>query len=194
MSQFLCEYFFTFLCCLVAPSVTVPASTTYSQGENVTLNCDVMGGPNNIIQWQFRGVALPGETSSMLTRQNVTAADGGAYTCMASNTAGMDIAVGLVFIAPYFITQPQDVGAMDGAMVTLTCEAEGFPPPTYQWSGMNAIRAGVLGQTSTMLTFNPLEFGDEGDYFCTAMSTNGDPARSENATLTSKAEMNSVPY
>ena len=167
---------------------------TYSQGENVTLNCDVMGGPNNIIQWQFRASVLPGENSSVLTRQNVTAADGGAYTCMVSNVAGMDTAVVLVFISPYFITQPQDVGAIDGATVTLTCEAEGFPSPTYQWSGTNAIRAGILGQTSTTLTFDPLVFGDEGDYFCTAMSFIGDPAQSEIATLTSKEEMNFVPY
>ena len=167
---------------------------TYTRGDDVTLECTAMGGPNNIIQWFFRGSALTGETALILTRPNVMAADGGAYTCMASNAAGMDTAVTSVFISPYFITQPQDVGAIDGAMVTLTCEAEGFPSPSYQWSGTNAVRADVLGQTSTMLTFNPLMFGDEGDYFCTAMSTNGDPEQSETATLTSKEEMNFAPY
>ena len=57
-------------------------------------------------------------------------------------------------------------------MVTLTCEAEAFPSPTYLWhraDGM-VIRNTVTGQNSAMLMFPSLEFGDEGSYYCSATS------------------------
>ncbi len=123
----------------------------------------------------------------MLTLTNVMAADGGMYTCMITNAGGNDSATTSVFISPYFISQPQDVGGDNGTMVTLTCAAEAFPAPMYQlsWVDGGTIRMEVMGQDSTVLTFDPLLFGDEGDYICTAMS-NGNQAQSQNATLTGK--------
>ena len=164
----------------------VTADTTYSQGANVTLVCTAMGGPDNSFQWFFRGSSLSGQTSSNLTLLSVSATDGGAYTCVVSNLAGDNNATTTVFISPYFTSQPQAVGGANGSMVTLTCEAEAFPAPTYQWSRVDGgtIRPDVTGQDSTMLMFNPLMFGDEGDYICTATS-DGNPIQAQTATLTS---------
>ena len=58
---------------------------------NTTLFCEVLGGPSNTFSWsrslgQFgSNVEVAGE---YLVLQNVTAADGGQYTCEVSNAAG----------------------------------------------------------------------------------------------------------
>ena len=169
----------------VAPLATVPADMTYSQGADVTLSCTAMGGPSNRFQWFLNDMSLPSENSLSLTLLNVSVADGGAYTCMVTNAAGADNATTFVFISPYFTSHPQGMGGANGTMVTLTCGAEAFPAPTYQWGRVDGgtIRPEVTGQDSAMLIFNPLTFGDEGDYICTAMS-NGNQVQSQTATLT----------
>ena len=145
-----------------------------------------MGGPDNTFQWSFGETVVA--NSSMLTRQNVTAADGGSYVCMVTNDGGTDTATTSVFIAPYFVSQPQDVRGANGTSVTLACQAEAFPSPTYQWSRIDGrmIRTEVMGQDSEMLMFAPLMFGDEGNYFCTAMSSQIS-LPSQNVTLTGKS-------
>ena len=163
-----------------------PADQTYSRGDNITLQCTSMGGPENVFQWLFDDDALAGENSSTLILFNVDAADGGFYSCMVSNAAGDSRAGTSVFIAPYFITQPVDTVASNGAVVVLMCEAEASPSPQYQWSREDnrAIRSGIDTSTST-LTFDPLMFGDEGDYICTA--TAGDNSTQSNqVTIASK--------
>ena len=154
---------------------------TYSQGDNVALTCTAMGGPGNSFQWFFNEASLSSAMSSSLALMNVSAADGGVYTCMVTNSAGVNNATTYVFIAPYFTTQPQDMGGASGDVVNLMCEAEAFPLPTYQWSRVDG---GMLfQQTDTnVLTFNPLNYGDAGNFFCTATS-NGNSTQSEVATL-----------
>ena len=117
---------------------------------------------------------------------NVSASDGGMYTCEVTNDGGTDTATTSVLISPYFTSQPQAVGGANGTMATLTCEAEAFPNPTYQWFRTNGtIGATVTGQASSSLVFSSLQFGDEGDYFCNATS-NGLTIQSDSATLSGK--------
>ncbi len=161
-----------------------PADQTSNQGDTVALQCTAMGGPDNTFRW-LDSSNSPVSTSAMLILTNVMATDGGVYTCEVNNTAGTSSDITSVSISPYFTSQPQAMGGNNGTMVTLTCEAEAFPAPTYQWSRVDGgtIRTEVMGQDSTVLVFDPLLFGDEGDYFCTAIS-NGDEAQSENVTVT----------
>ncbi len=172
---------------VVAPLASVPPSMTYSQGANVTLTCTAMGGPDNTFQWLQNDMVIQSETTPTLTLTNVVATNGGAYTCMVTNTAGTSNATTSVFISPYFASQPQAMGGANGTMVTLTCEAEAFPAPTYEWSRMDGgtIRTEVTGQNSAMLMFDPLMFGDEGEYLCDAMSM-GMTVQSQPVTLTGK--------
>ena len=165
----------------------VPADRTYNRGENVVLECRAMGGPNNRFLWLLNGTILQSETSSALRLLNVRAANGGTYTCMVSNSAGTSRATTSIYISPYFASQPQDVGGANGTVATLFCDVEAFPNPTYQWSLARGgtIREAVMGQNTARLTFNPLMFGDEGDYICTAVS-NGIQIQSQSLTLTGK--------
>ncbi len=171
----------------VAPLAMVPVDETYNQGDDVILECNAaMGGPGNTFQW-FDSLNSILTNSSMLTLTNVMAADGGMYTCMITNAGGSDSDTTSVFIAPYFTSQPQAMGGDNGTMVTLTCEAEAFPAPTYQWSRGDGrmIRTEVMGQDSAMLTFDSLSFGDEGDYICNATSM-GMTIQSQPVTLSGK--------
>ena len=167
------------------PLARVPVAQTLGRGATVTLQCTAMGGPGNTFQWLLNNVALSGETSPTLTRLNIAAADGGVYTCMVSNTAGTSSASTSVFIFPYFTSQPQDMGGAAGSLVSLMCTAEAFPAPTYRWSrasGGGQIRTAVTGRNSSTLQFSSLQFGDEGNYICTA--TSGTAIQSQPATLT----------
>ena len=113
---------------------------------------------------------LLGETSDSLTIPNVSIADGGDYTCIASNAAGSDNSTSMLLVIPTIITQPVDQRVSNGStIVTLTCEAESFPDPVYKWGRYNkentsfsAVRSGPV------LKFFPAVFGDEGRYRCVA--------------------------
>ncbi len=163
----------------------VTADQTYTLGDNVTLECASMGGPDNTFQWLLNEAERASESSLIL--QSVRAVDGGVYTCVVSNAAGTSNATTSIFISPYFTSQPQAMGGANDTVVTLTCEAEAFPAPTYQWSQADGgmIRTGVMGQTTALLMFDPLLFRDEGDYVCNATSM-GVTIQSQPATLSGK--------
>ena len=167
--------FLLFLCIIsVFPDAVIssPMNQTYQLGDNATLQCTSMGGPGNTHQWLLNGSEIPGENSETLTLANVTAADGGEYTCHVSNTAGNDSASTYVFIAPYFITHPMHISRQVGYSGNLSCEAKAFPYPEYQWErGVDGepIRADIVTNGSTLL-ISSIMFGDEGGYVCNATS------------------------
>ena len=157
----------------VAPLVSsFYENQTYERGDNITFNCSTIGGPDVFYQWQANGIDISGEISITLILINVNASTGGEYGCVVSNSAGDDSASTFVFISPYFTTQPENRGGSNGSKLTLMCKAEAFPAPQYQWARVDgmAIRDAVLGINSTMLSFNPLMFGDDGNYFCNTTS------------------------
>ena len=148
------------------------------------LMCTSLGGPNNTYQWQSNDTDIQGETMKNLTLADVDASSGGMYTCVVTNAAGNDSDSTFVFIAPYFIIEPMNIETTNGSSVTLQCVAEAFPSPRYQWARTNGaiIRENLLTDIHSLL-FNPVMFGDEGDYYCNATS-HQEIERSEDATLT----------
>ena len=79
------------LCFLVAPyDVVVMGDNTYSQGQQLQLNCSSEGGPQLEYTWLFSDDIIPNENDSTLIIDNVTTTDGGNYTCNVTNDAGVD--------------------------------------------------------------------------------------------------------
>lgn len=144
------------------------------------------GGPSNTYQWQVNGSDFEGEISPILPLPNLQASMGGTYTCVVSNAAGSDADSTFVYVAPYFITEPVDTLTSDGTTDALICEAEAFPSPDYQWGRVDglSLRAGLTTDTG-VLGFNPVMFGDEGQYFCNVSSLNI-TITSQAVTLTGK--------
>ncbi len=176
----------------VAPQiVSITFNQTVAQGENAVINCTSLGGPSNDYRWQVNGSAIENETSPQLILSSVAVSTGGEYICSVNNTAGMDSASTYLFISPNITTQPTSMNATNGSMISLTCVAEAFPSPEYQWGrgDEKEIRNDITGQNSTMLTFTPLVFGDEGDYYCNVTSGNS-RVRPEVITITSESYCN----
>ena len=174
----------------VAPEANLTADSinqTLAREDNITLTCSGVGGPDNIYQWQFSGQDIDDETSTELDISNVNASNGGDYSCVVSNAAGNSTITTSLFISPYFTSQPESIGGVNGSSVTLTCVAEAFPALEYQWRRIDAmsLSSNVMGEDSSMLKFDPLVFGDEGGYFCLATSQ-GTVIQSDNATVSSE--------
>ena len=123
----------------------------------------------------------------MLTLSIVNASIGGEYSCVVTNRAGNDMASTFVFVSPYFVAQPVNTEGSNGSAINLTCRAEAFPEPEYQWGRVDGaeIRNQIMGINSTVLHFDPLLFGDEGGYNCTAVSGIAS-VQSQLAIITSK--------
>ena len=168
-------------------SVTVmPQDPIRSFGEDISFTCSAMGGPGNTFQWQRNDQDIDNATSETLSITGINATtDGGTYTCTVSNTAGTASDSSTLMVNPLITLQPLDTSATNGSSVTLTCEAESFPAPSYSWEvlGGGALGDTVMGANTSTLTFSPVVFGNEGEYRCNA-SANGVTDVSNTATLT----------
>ena len=148
-------------------------------GGTVTFNCSAQGGPNNTYQWQNDGRDMINETDTTLIISNITAMNGGNYTCVVSNTAGNDSATAVLYVEPIIVTQPTDILTRNGTVVSFTCAAESFPAPEYTWEEYNEESSSFdTVSNGSVLEFTPAVFGDEGSYRCVASL----PGTSRNAT------------
>ena len=147
-----------------------------------------LGGPENTFQWSLNGGDLVNETLSNLTLMQVTAGNGGRYTCTVTNSAGSGSYSTYVFISPMITLNPNSSSVSNGTEeVSFTCSATGFPEPDIEWFTENGpLPDTASGENTNTLTIAPVLFGDEGQYFCEATS-NELTVQSESATLTSES-------
>ena len=138
-------------------------------GGTVTFTCFALGGPDNTYQWQKNGSDLMNETDTTLIVSNISAMNGGNYTCVVSNAADNDSATAVLHVEPIIVTQPTDILTRNGTVVSFTCAAESFPNPVYQWEKYNETTATFdTVMDGPVLQFTPAVFGDEGNYRCVA--------------------------
>ena len=165
--------------------IDIIPSNTLSFQDNVTLTCFAGGGPGNVFQWKKNGVNVAEGSDSVLQLNFITATAGGEYTCLVHNAAGSNSISIALYVRPYFTVQPMSISTEGDQNINLTCESQAFPLPTIEWFRFDGEEFGVtVTQTNTSaLMFTPVQFGDEGDYYCTATS-NGESTNSTTATLT----------
>ena len=180
--------------CVFFPSV-VPEATltnsslneTYGAGDTALLQCISRGGPNNTYQWLANGTEWDEQSSQNLTLPDITAIDGGMYTCVVSNLAGSDNASTFVFIEPYIVSDPVGDEISTGSTVVLTCGAEAFPNPEYLW--VRPDERNISGTNyGRNLTIASIDYGDEGEYYCNA-SARGMTAMSEIAVIVGESKL-----
>ena len=164
-----------------------PDNATFNDLDTVLLICMTVGGPGNTFQWSFNGDDLENEISSTLTLMQVTAENGGTYTCTVTNSAGSGSYSTYVFISPMITLNPISNNVSNGAgEVSFICNATGFPEPDIEWFMVNGpLPDTASGENTNTLTIAPVMFGDEGQYICVATS-NELTVESEPATLTSE--------
>ena len=157
----LCSFFIA-----VSPEggVAVSPLNVTSLGDNVTLVCTAMGGPDNSFQWKTKGIFIGND--SMLELVGINASNGGNYTCTVRNAAGNDSASAILYVAPYIVTPLEGLTlTSNGSSVNLTCEADGFPMPNVSWDRNTNDKAVA---NDSVLTIATVTFGQEGVYRCSA--------------------------
>ena len=159
--------------------------------------CSAGGGPNNKFAWIRSNVTLTNnsELQSAITQRPIDVStvlslassfiiqngtsfslssinatqDGGEYTCIVVNEAGTETTTVTLYVRPTFTTQPMNQYVRPGDSVTLTCIADSFPAPNYQWQRMNMTTKqfqDLSGQTDTTYTIANIVHRNFGRYHC----------------------------
>ncbi|QYM77876.1 immunoglobulin domain-containing protein [Horticoccus luteus] len=168
----------------VAPVFTTqPVAQSAITGTTVTLSVAATGLPAPVYQWAKDGVALPGETSPTLTLANAQPSASGAYTVVASNSAGSatsTLAQVVIGDAPVILAAPTSESVVAGTHVALSVTAFGADPLTYQWRKNDV---DLPGATAATLAFTPVQMSDAGNYSVVVTNPLGSTSSSA-ATLT----------
>ncbi|XP_040308213.1 protein sidekick-2 isoform X2 [Herpailurus yagouaroundi] len=182
----------------IAPNITRgPLDSTVIDGMSVVLACETSGAPRPAITWQkgerilaSGSVQLPRFTlleSGSLLVSPTRISDAGTYTCLATNSRGVDEAsADLVVWARTRITKPpQDQSVIKGTQASMVCGVTHDPRVTvrYVWEkdgatlGMESnprIRLDKNGSLHISQTWS----GDIGTYTCRVLSAGGNDSRS----------------
>ena len=181
-----------------------------NNGSSVTFSCSAMGGPSNTFIWirpsdinstiesllmstrpiqvanivnGLSNIALSNEPSLTITYVNATR-DGGDYLCYVINGAGVEMNRTTLFVRPAITENPENVYTNVDETVSLSCRADSYPTPNYQWEMMNRAIGWyelIANETSYTLTLDSIMFDEYGRYRCVA-TANGIEG---NATSTS---------
>jgi len=176
-----------------APHVVLsPTDHTRDEGGSTAFYCTVGGNPAPKVEWRFKSRKLvPGAKYSIkdgrvLTIKRLSYSDAGRYTCAASNILGASEASGNLIVRglPIFIKVPSSLTTpKELSTLQETCKAEGFPPPTLNWTRIGMpLPVGKTEIKGGTLTVKNLRPADSGLYECVATNSMG----------TKKARMNVV--
>ncbi|KAM7381296.1 hypothetical protein PAMA_012239 [Pampus argenteus] len=182
----------------IAPNITAgPSDSTVIDGMSVILHCETSGAPRPAITWQkgervlaSGSVQLPRftllESGSLLISPSHIS-DAGTYTCMASNSRGIDEASAdlVVWARTRITTPPQDQSVIKGTKAILTCGVTHDPSVTVRhvWEKEGSVinvqsiprmRLDADGTLHISQTWS----GDIGTYMCRVTSVGGNDSRS----------------
>ncbi|XP_069381285.1 protein sidekick-2 isoform X2 [Paralichthys olivaceus] len=182
----------------IAPNITAgPSDSAVIDSMSVILHCETSGAPRPAITWQkgervlaSGSVQLPRftllESGSLLISPSHLS-DAGTYTCMASNSRGIDEAsADLVVWARTRITKPPlDQSVIKGTKAVMTCGVTHDSSVTirYVWEKSGSV---IDVNTSPRLRLEPdgtlhisqTWSGDIGTYTCRVTSVGGNDSRS----------------
>ena len=192
------------------PAITAqPASLALIGGTTAAFTASAAGGVPLACQWQFNGTNLTdggrisgsqttlagagnlyGSLTTTLTISNMAASDGGSYTLVASNAAGVAVSLNAVLTVtpsgPVIVQQPASQTTLVGATVQFAVAADGSAPFTYQWqfNQANLTDGGVIaGSDTPTLTLNGVSSANIGTY-TVVVSNSLSTATSTGAVLT----------
>ena len=192
---------------------------TIDNGSDVTFTCSALGGPNNTFIWvrsdeldvifqsyiqpllsttpvdvsdiisELSDIILENGTILFIASINATL-NGGSYECVVINEAGLGRNDTTLYVRPVITQQPMDVETEANSIVTLTCIADSFPAPEYQWEMMNRTSGKfepIDEETNTTLVFEYIDYDDYGRYRCVAsVPLISSTIISDNVTITGK--------
>eukprot|EP00064_Thunnus_orientalis_P020663 superscaffoldBa00005807_g20806 len=172
-------------------SETVEELTTVLD-NSVNIECVATGSPPPQLNWLRNGLPLPVSSHIRLlsagqvlriTRTQVS--DGGTYTCVASNRAGVDNRhYNLQVHVPPGLDgagSTDDVTVVRGNLASLLCIADGTPTPTVSWlrEGVTLVPDHHLRflNLNTTVQITQAQVNHTGRYTCVANNTAGQASR-----------------
>uniref|UniRef100_A0A8D0HE11 Sidekick cell adhesion molecule 2 n=1 Tax=Sphenodon punctatus TaxID=8508 RepID=A0A8D0HE11_SPHPU len=166
----------------IAPNITKgPLDSTVIDGMAVVLSCETSGAPRPAITWQkgerilaSGSVQLPRFTlleSGSLLISPTRISDAGSYTCMASNSRGVDEASADLVVWETKPPQVKDVTSLSFSPGRYVWEKDGAALSVENVPRLRLDEAGTLHIAQTWS-------GDIGTYTCHVVSAGGNDSRS----------------
>nr|XP_061790885.1 hemicentin-1-like [Nerophis lumbriciformis] len=165
---------------------------TTVQDSSVNIECVAKGSPPPQLNWLRNGLPLPVSShlrllsaGQVLRITRIQVSDGGSYTCVASNRAGVDNRnYNLHVLVPPALDgagSTEEMIVVRGSLASLLCVADGTPAPSVAWlkdgvhlSSETNLR--LLNQNTTMQIVQA-QASDTGHYTCIASNTAGQASR-----------------
>jgi hypothetical protein len=152
---------------VAAPTITTqPAGLSVNAGGSATFSVVATGGGTLSYQWTKDGVNVSGATASTLTLPSVSASSAGDYRVVVTGSGGTvtSQAATLTVVtaqAPTIVTAPLTQTVVVGARLTLSVDATGTAPLSYQWR-----KAGspIVGATNPSFTLPSVQVADAAAY------------------------------
>ncbi|KAM6962600.1 hemicentin-1 [Aplochiton taeniatus] len=173
--------------------------------SSVNIECVATGSPAPQLNWLKNGLPLPvsshlrllsaGQTLR-ITRTQVS--DGGTYTCVASNRAGVDNRqYNLQVHVPPTLDgagSTEDVTVVRGNLASLLCIADGTPAPSMSWlrEGSTLVPDPHISllNLGTTVQITQARVNDTGRYTCVANNTAGQASRHFNLKVLDPPRIN----
>ena len=185
-----------------------PATADAVLGGTTTFKCSSSGNGTLKLMWRTPAgkIVITGqetlslsEVSSNISLSNITEVDGGNYTCIAVNEAGLTEASATLRVGVFVANESLELFTAYGHVVILTCTVQ--IAPNYKWEKFNeseleesSSASGIMIMSSDgyqvvsneqELQLDPVQFGQEGVYRCVANTTMGEVI-SNKITITSE--------
>ena len=158
------------------PIVSIKREDSDNQLEDglgsVKLFCNVNSNPASTVVWSRldprTGVHKTVHHGKDLVLEPVRRENGGTYICTASNSVGQSdpgqTVVNVLYPPTKVETSPSEkVKVSVNNSTRLHCQADGNPPPKYQW-----MQGGEPRSYSEYLDLENVGYGDQGQYHCIA--------------------------
>jgi hypothetical protein len=144
--------------------VETPHNATIAAGDSASFEVKVSGRQPLSLQWLFNSSPLPGKTNELLQLDLVSLDQAGNYSVIVSNISGSVTSLTaqlLVSIPPGITIQPESLTLFLGESATLSVQANGSEPLTFQWrwKGTN-----LPGANNTQLNFRNVKSTQAGNY------------------------------
>jgi len=178
------------------PQITQhPQSLTTNANANVRFSITATGNPAPGYQWFFNYDPMAGETNAALLLNTVQTNQTGDYFAIVTNPYGAvtsSVATLTVLAFPPTISrQPTNVTVTLGQSATLSVQATGTAPLSYQWFYQDLFQP-LIGKTSPTLTLPNAQLAHAGNYFVIVGNPYG-AVTSALATLTVALPPNCAP-
>ena len=152
---------------VAAPTITTqPVGLSVNAGAAATFTVVATGTGTLSYQWTRDGVAISGATASSLSLPSVSASSAGDYRVVVTGSGGSvtSQAATLSVVtaqAPTIVTAPLTQTVVVGARLTLSVDATGTAPLSYQWR-----KAGspIVGATNPSFTLPSVQGADAAAY------------------------------